>query len=88
MSSPWPALLDAFEEQLRRQADALRRQAEPPGNLPLPFVEQPIPADLAPRAVSLHLWCLELEREAAELVNRQRPQGRAYGRAGRTVAEL
>ena len=77
--SPWPALLDAFEEQLRRQEAALRDGAEAPGTMLLPPLEQPVPADLVPRALSLLGRCRDLERRAAELVNRRRPPARAYG---------
>ena len=82
MISSWPALLDAFEEQLRRQEAALRGEAEAPGDLALPALEQPIPSDLAPRALSLLDRCRGLEHQAAELVNRRRPPAQAYGRPG------
>jgi len=77
--SPWPALLDAFEEQLRRQEAALRDGAEAPGTMLLPPLEQPLPADLVPRALSLLERCRELERRTAEAVNRHRPRPRPYG---------
>jgi hypothetical protein len=81
--SSWAALLDTFEEQLRRQEAALRGEAEAPGALALPLLVQPLPPDLAPRALSLLGWCRELEARAAEQVNRRRPQPRAYRGAGR-----
>ena len=88
MHSSWPALLDAFEEQLRRQEAALRNGAEAPGDLALPWLEQPIPTNLVPRAMSLLDRCRELERLAAEMVNRRRPPARAYGGGGRSLGSL
>ena len=88
MYSSWAALLDSFEEQLRRQEAALRGEVEAPAELTFPVMEEPIPSELTPRAV----WLLErsrsLERLAAEKVNRRRPRVRAYGGSGRPVGEL
>lgn len=80
--SSWPALLDAFEEQLRRQEAALRAESEAPGDLALSLLEQPIPPELVPRALSLLDWCRTLERRAGEQVSRRRPPARAYGGPG------
>ena len=83
MNSSWPTLLDAFEEQLRRQEAALRGESEAPGDMVLPLLEQPVPPQLVPRALSLLDRCRTLQAQAAEQVNRRRPPARAYGRAGR-----
>ena len=87
-NSSWPALLDAFEEQLRRQEGALRDGSEAPGDMALPAQADAIPADLVPRALSLLDRCRRLERRAAELVNRRRPPARAYGGRGRALGSL
>jgi len=82
-NSSWPALLDAFEEQLRRQEAALRDGSEAPGTMLLPLLEQRVPTELVPRVLSLLDRCRALEAKAAEKVNRRRPPARAYGRPGR-----
>jgi hypothetical protein len=84
----WAALLDMFEEQLRRQEAVLRDGVEPPGDLALPLLEQPIPAGLVPRAMSLLDRCRHLEERAAGQVNRRRPPVRAYGGRGRTLGSI
>jgi len=86
--SPWPAVLDALEEQLRRQETALRGDSDAPGDLTLPLLEQPLPPDLAPRALSLLDRCRELQARAAEQVNRRRPPVRPYGGPGRAFGRL
>jgi len=83
MDFSWPALLDAFEEQLRRQEATLRGESEAPGDLALPAQDGPIPAELVPRALSLLDRCRSLQARAAEQVNRRRPPARAYGRPDR-----
>ena len=88
VNSGWPALLDAFEEQLRRQEAALRGEAEAPGNMLLPLLEQPVPPDLAPRVLSLLDRCRQLERHTAEQVNRRRPPARAYRGQGRELGRF
>ena len=81
--SSWPALLDSLEEQLRRQEAALRGEAEAPGELALSLLEQPLPPELVPRALSLLGWCRALEQRAGEQVSRRRPPVRAYRGPGR-----
>jgi hypothetical protein len=89
VTSSWPALLDALEEQFRRQEAALRGEAEAPAGLALPTMEQPIPPGLVPRALSLLDRCRTLQDEVAVAVNRRRPPGRAYaGRQGRELGTL
>ncbi len=86
MSSSWPELLDAFEEQVRRQEASLRGEAEAPGDLAFlafPAPGQPLPPELVPRALSLLHWCRSLEQRAAEQVNRRRPSAQAYHSPGR-----
>ena len=87
-NSSWAALLDTFEQQLRRQEAVLRDGAEAPGDLALPLPEQPIPDDLVPRAMSLLDRCRRLEELAARQVNRRRPPARAYGGRGRTLGSI
>ena len=87
-NSSWAALLDAFEEQLRRQEAVLRDGAEPPGDLALPLLGQPIPAGLVPRAMSLFDRCRQLEEQVAKQINRRRPPARAYGGRGASLGSI
>ena len=86
--SSWPALLDALEEQLRRQEDALRGEAEAPPVLSLPQGGEAIPAGLVPRAMSLLDRCRALEAQAEVEVRRRRPAARAYGAQGRELGRF
>ena len=88
MHSSWPALLDALEEQLRRQEAALRGEAEAPPAISLPDAVDAIPAELAPRAISLLDRCRELEGRVAAEARRRRPASRAYGASGHELGRL
>lgn len=87
-NSSWPALLDALEEQLRRQEDALRGEAEVPPMIRLPQMVEAIPDGLAPRAMSLLDRCRALEAEVEAEVRRRSPATRAYGAQGRELGHF
>lgn len=87
-NSSWPALLDTFEEQLRRQEAALRGEAEAPPMIDLPELVEAIPAGLVSRAMSLFDRCRALEAQAAVEVRRRRPAARAYGSGGRELGHF
>lgn len=86
--SSWPALLDALEEQVRRQQAALQGEAEAPPALCLPETLAGMPAGLAPRAIALLDRCRELEGRVAAEVRRRRPATRAYGSSGHELGRL
>lgn len=86
--SSWPALLDALEEQLRRQEAALRDEAEAPAPLSLPETVEAMPFRLAPRAISLLQRFRALEVEVAAEARRRRPANRTYGSSGHELGRL
>jgi hypothetical protein len=86
--SSWPALLDALEEQLRRQGAALRDGTEPPPPVQLPGTVGGIPAELAPRAIALLDRCRDLEALVAAETRRRRPATRSYGPGGHELGRL